>query len=141
MTPETMDSVFQALAHGTRRRILDIIRAHPGCSVNDVSDHFKTSRIAVMKHLRFLEQAGLLHSTKRGRVRSLYFNGAPIQAIYDRWTTEYSGFWAEKVLDLKYRVESRATPPSAQPTPTAPIAPTIPSTPAKPHRRKRDARH
>jgi hypothetical protein len=63
------------------------------------------SRIGVMKHLGILADADLLVSRKQGRVRELYFNAAPIQMIYDRWTTEYASFWATKAMDLKYRIE------------------------------------
>ena len=102
-----MDRVFQALSHCHRRRILDLLRIRPGRSVNEVCEHFETSRIAVMKHLRVLEEAGLLTSEKSGRVRRMFLNAMPIQLIHDRWTDEYSGFWAGRLADLKYRVESR----------------------------------
>lgn len=100
-----MDKVFQALGSASRRKILDIVRVKPGCSVTDVCRHFDVSRIAVMKHLTVLEQANLLVSEKNGRTRSLYFNAVPIQMIYDRWTDEFSAYWAERVTALKYRVE------------------------------------
>jgi predicted transcriptional regulator len=106
MKPETMDAVFQALASGHRRKILDLVKSMPGCSVNDVCKYFDMSRIAVMKHLRVLEDAGLLVSRKPGRTRELFFNAVPIQMIYDRWTTEYSQFWASQVTDLKFRLEA-----------------------------------
>jgi predicted transcriptional regulator len=106
MKPETMDAVFQALASGHRRKIVDLVKSMPGCSVNDVCKYFDMSRIAVMKHLRVLEDAGLLVSRKPGRTRELFFNAVPIQMIYDRWTTEYSQFWASQVTDLKFRLEA-----------------------------------
>ena len=106
MDTDSMGSVFSALAHESRRRILDIVRENGGCSVNDVAAHFDVSRIAVMKHLRVLEKAGLLISEKQGRTRRLYFNAIPIQIIYDRWTSEYSALWASKLTRLKYSVES-----------------------------------
>lgn len=104
-----MDSVFQALAHQARRRVLDIVRASPGCPVGEVCSHFGMSRIAVLKHIRVLEDAGLLVSEKRGRERLLYFNITPIQMIHDRWSDEYSGFWAGALADLKYRVEQNVS--------------------------------
>lgn len=110
MDPESMDSVFAALAHPSRRRILDIVRENGGCSVNDVSEHFDVSRIAVMKHLTVLEEAGLLISEKHGRTRRLYFNAVPIQMIYDRWTSEYSALWAGKLTRLKYAIEAGDEP-------------------------------
>lgn len=102
-----MDNVFQAMAHQSRRKILDLVKSMPGCSVNDLCKYFGTSRIAVMKHIKVLEAANLLISKKEGRRRELYFNVVPIQMIYDRWTTEYSSFWASQVTDLKFKLESR----------------------------------
>lgn len=105
MKPESMDNVFQALASAVRRKMLDIVRDRPGCSVNDVCRHFDVSRIAVMKHLSVLETAGLVISEKRGRRRHLYFNTVPIQMIYERWTSEYSEMWAQHLTAFKYTVE------------------------------------
>jgi predicted transcriptional regulator len=108
MKPDSMDTVFQALAHRHRRKILDLIKSMPGCSVNDLCKYFDISRIAVMKHLRVLEEADVVISQKAGRTRELHFNVVPIQLIYDRWTTEYSQFWASHVTDLKFKAEAKA---------------------------------
>ncbi len=78
----------------------------PGCSVNDLCKYFDVSRIAVLKHLRVLEETQLIVIQKHGRRCELYFNAVPIQMIYDRWTTEYSAFWASKATDLKFQIES-----------------------------------
>ncbi|HVJ84831.1 MAG TPA: helix-turn-helix transcriptional regulator [Caulifigura sp.] len=107
MTPDSMDALFAALAHRDRRKMLDLIQTMPGCSVQDVAKYFDCSRIMVMKHLDVLSQAELVISRKVGRRRELFFNAVPIQRIYDRWTTEYSRFWATKALDLKLAIESR----------------------------------
>ena len=101
-----MDLVFQALAHASRRRILDIVKAKPGIAVGALASQFDSSRIAVMKHITVLEQAGLLHSEKDGRTRRLYFNAVPIQMIYDRWTTEFSAYWTGQATAIKYRAEA-----------------------------------
>jgi DNA-binding transcriptional ArsR family regulator len=105
---ESMDAVFEALASPARRRILDIVKNDPGCSVKEVAGHFEISRIAVMKHLGVLEGAGLIVSEKTGRTRRLYLNPVPIQMIYDRWTSEFSALWAGKLTRLKYRVEGES---------------------------------
>ncbi len=102
-----MDQLFSALAHRDRRQMLDLIQQMPGCSVQDVAKYFDCSRIMVMKHLDVLMAAELVISRKVGRRRELFFNAVPIQMIYDRWTTEYSRFWATKALDLKFAIESR----------------------------------
>lgn len=101
-----MGTVFDALGSATRRRMLDLVKASPGSSVGEVARHFDTTRIAVMLQLRILEQAGLVISEKVGRQRRLYHNPVPIQLIYDRWTTEYSAFWASRMADVKYELES-----------------------------------
>lgn len=102
-----MDALFVALGHQHRRKILDIVKDMPGCSVGDVAKYFSVSRIAVMKHLGVLETAGLIVSRKSGRRRELFFNAVPIQWIHDRWTTEYSRFWATQALDVKYLLENQ----------------------------------
>jgi predicted transcriptional regulator len=102
------DLVFGALANPTRRKILDLLVSSPGASVKAISSHFEFSRIAVMKHLATLEAADLVLSEKEGRTRRHYFNPIPIQQIYDRWTTQYSAFWAGRMADIQARVEARA---------------------------------
>jgi len=109
MAATTTDRVFAALAHPARRKMLDLLVAAPGASVKAISSHFEFSRIATMKHLAALEAAGLVLSEKEGRTRRLFFNPVPIQQIYDRWTTQYSSFWAEHMTDIQARVEARAT--------------------------------
>lgn len=88
--------------------MLDLLQAAPGMSIAALSSHFEMSSVGVLKHVRILESAGLIHSEKRGRERHLYFNPMPIQAIYDRWTDQYSQFWASRLADLKTRMESKA---------------------------------
>src|SRR5262245_58225891 len=106
MDAPSLDAVFAALAHEHRRRILELLKDKPGCSVNHVARYFTISRIMVMKHLRVLEEAGLIVSHKTGRARQLYVNLVPIQMIHDRWTTEYSALWASGLTRLKYRLEN-----------------------------------
>jgi DNA-binding transcriptional ArsR family regulator len=103
-----MDAVFAALAHETRRQILDLVKQSPGAGVGEIAAHFDVSRIAIMKHLAVLEAANLLISQKDGRTRRLHFNAAPIQMIYDRWTSDYSAYWAGELTRLKYVAEARA---------------------------------
>ena len=107
MKPESMDKLFHALASRPRREMLDIIKSQPGCSVVDVCKHFDVSRIAVMKHLAVLEAADLVIAEKPGRAKQLYFNAVPIQAIYDRWTTEFSSLWAGQLTAFKHHVENK----------------------------------
>lgn len=87
--------------------MLDIVRAEPGIRVGRLAGKFDVSRIAVMKHLAVLETANLVISEKDGRTRRLYFNVAPIQMIHDRWSNEYSAYWAAQVTQIKNRAEAR----------------------------------
>lgn len=103
-----MEAVFQALAHESRRRMLDIVKENPGIGVGQLASEFDVSRVAVIKHLAVLEEAMLVVSEKEGRMRRLYFNAVPIQMIYDRWTSEYSAYWSGGVARLKYLSEIRA---------------------------------
>lgn len=107
MNDRDMDAVFQALANESRRRMLDIVKEEPGIGVGALAGEFDVSRIAVMKHLAVLEEAGLVVSEKHGRTRKLYFNAAPIQMIHDRWTSEYSAYWAGQITRIKYLAEAR----------------------------------
>jgi len=100
-----MDAVFQALAHESRRRMLDMVKECPGIGVGALASKFDVTRIAVMKHLGILERAGLITSEKDGRTRRLYFNAVPIQMIHDRWTTEYSAYWSGNLTRIKYLAE------------------------------------
>ena len=105
MNDRDMDAVFQALANESRRRMLDIVKEEPGIGVGALAAEFDVSRIAVMKHLSVLEDANLIVSEKDGRTRRLYFNAAPIRMIYDRWTDEYSNYWAGETARIKYLAE------------------------------------
>ncbi|WP_153886269.1 ArsR/SmtB family transcription factor [Aliiglaciecola lipolytica] len=100
-----MDDTFSALANKTRRQILDYVKNNPACLVNDISNQFAMSRIAIMKHLKILESANLLVTEKVGKAKHHYFNVIPIQQIYDRWTDEYSRFMASRLTGFKNQIE------------------------------------
>ena len=108
ITNDDMDLVFHALAHQTRRRILDLVRDQPGQGVGELAKAFDVSRIAIMNHLKVLEEAGLLVSQREGRTRRLYLNAMPIQAIHERWIDTYSGYWADRLSFIKQAAEGVA---------------------------------
>ncbi len=108
LTNDDMDRVFHALAHGTRRTILDRLRERPGQGVGELAKSFDVTRIAVMNHLAVLEAAGLVVSQKEGRMRRLYLNAAPIQMILERWIDAYSSHWAGRVTAIKAGAEHRS---------------------------------
>ena len=107
-TNDDMDRVFSALAHTSRREIMDHLRAQPGISVGELAAKFDVTRIAVMNHLKVLEDAGLVISEKDGRSRRLYLNAVPVQLIYERWTDEYSAQWLDRVSLIKAVAEAAA---------------------------------
>jgi predicted transcriptional regulator len=111
MTEPELDTVFLALASTPRRQMLDVIRLAPGCTMNYVADHFDMSRIGVLKHVNFLQDAGLVISDKRGRERLLFMNPVPIQLIHERWSDTYASFWANRLTQLKYAVEKEEDEP------------------------------
>ena len=102
-----LDATFFALASSARRRVLDLLKAEPGCNVHRVCIAFEgeLGRHAVMKHLATLERGGLLVAQREGRERRLWFDATPIQLLHERWTTEYSAFWASRLTRLKYSAE------------------------------------
>ena len=105
ITNDDMDLVFHALAHQTRRRILDLVRDQPGQTVGELARAFDVSRIAIMNHLKVLEEAGLLVSQKDGRARRLYLNAMTIQAIHERWIDGFSAYWADRLSFIKHAAE------------------------------------
>lgn len=108
ITSDDMDQIFHALAHTTRRAILDHLRDTPGMAVGKLAMHFDVSRVAIMTHLGVLERAGLIVSEKDGRSRKLYLNVIPIQLIHDRWTDIYSSHFASRLTAIKYAAERSA---------------------------------
>ena len=107
-TNDDMDSVFQALAHETRRAILDHLRDRPGLAVGELAANFDVSRVAVMNHLRVLTDANLITSHKEGRSRRLYLNALPLQLIPERWIDGYSAHWLDRVSLIKATAEAVA---------------------------------
>jgi DNA-binding transcriptional ArsR family regulator len=106
---DAQDALFTALAHAHRRQVLDLLKARPGMTVGTLAARFEgtISRIAVMKHLRVLEQADLVISRREGRRRLLYFNAVPIQLIYDRWSSEFASLFLQHATSIKAAVEAK----------------------------------
>lgn len=107
-TNDDMDQVFSALAHTTRREILDRLREKPGQNVGELAKSFDVTRIAVMNHLNVLTAAGLVTSEKDGRSRRLYLNAMPLQLIYERWIDGYSAHWLDRMSLIKETAEAVA---------------------------------
>jgi len=101
-----MDDVFRAMADPTRRSLLDELFRQDGQSLGALADRFAMSRFGVMKHLRVLEEAGLVVTRRRGREKLHYLNTVPIRLVHDRWVSKYAEPWAAGLGDLKRRLES-----------------------------------
>ena len=97
--------LWRALADPTRRRILDLLLERPRIT-GDVASHFRISRIAVMRHLTVLSDAGLVASRKRGRERRYYLNAMTLQRIHRRWFDPLAAGWVSGIVRLRQSVEA-----------------------------------
>ena len=97
--------MFRALADPTRRALLDELFEHDGQTLVALTARHDMTRIAVAKHLRLLEDAGLVVSRRRGREKLHYLNPVPIRLVYDRWVSKYTETWAAGLADLKTELE------------------------------------
>jgi DNA-binding transcriptional ArsR family regulator/uncharacterized protein YndB with AHSA1/START domain len=97
--------LWRALADPTRRRILDLLRERP-LITGEIAVHFAVSRIAVMRHLEVLSQAGLVTNRKRGRERWHYLNTVPLQKLHRRWADPAAAGFASALLQLQESVEA-----------------------------------
>jgi uncharacterized protein YndB with AHSA1/START domain/biotin operon repressor len=101
-----MDAVFRALADPTRRSLLDELFREDGQTLSQLEARFEMTRFGVMKHLRQLEEAGLVVTKRHGREKHHYLNPVPIRLVHDRWVSKYAEPWAAGLSDLKHRLES-----------------------------------
>jgi DNA-binding transcriptional ArsR family regulator len=101
------DLVWKALAHSTRRQILDVLFESPS-STGAVVDALEMERHVVMAHLAVLREADLVTTEKRGRVRINHLNAIPIQQIHHRWITPTSGPWATALIAVRDAAERKA---------------------------------
>src|SRR5437667_3270412 len=85
-----MDAVFRALADPTRRSLLDELFAQDGQTLSALERRLPMTRFGVMKHLRVLEEAGLVVSRRRGREKLHFLNPVPIRLVHDRWVSKYA---------------------------------------------------
>jgi uncharacterized protein YndB with AHSA1/START domain len=101
-----VDAVFRALADPTRRSLLDELFRQDGQTLSALEERFSMTRFGVMKHLRLLEDAGLVVTRRRGRLKLHFLNPVPIRLIHDRWVSKYTEPWAAALSDLKTRMET-----------------------------------
>jgi DNA-binding transcriptional ArsR family regulator len=104
---EDDDLVFRALANPARRFLLDLLFARDGRTLMELESELEMTRIGVMKHLRVLEDAGLVVTRRSGREKLHFLNPVPIQLIYDRWIDKYRELRTSALADLKNQLEAK----------------------------------
>jgi DNA-binding transcriptional ArsR family regulator len=103
-----MELVFKALADPTRRRLLDLLYEREGRTLTDLESTVDMTRFGVMKHLRLLEEAGLVVTQRRGREKLHFLNPVPIRLVHDRWIDKYTERRVAALTDLKQQLETSA---------------------------------
>jgi DNA-binding transcriptional ArsR family regulator len=105
---EEDDGVFKALADPTRRHLLDRLFERDGRTLTELESELEMTRFGVMKHLRVLEDVGLVVTRRSGRKKLHFLNPVPIRLIHDRWIDKYTEARAAALADLKTRLEEEA---------------------------------
>ena len=98
--------MFKALADPTRRGLLDELFKQDGQSLTALEERLPMTRFGVMKHLKQLEEAGLIVTRRRGREKLHFLNPVPIRLVHDRWVSKYAEPWAAGLSGLKSRLEN-----------------------------------
>src|SRR5689334_9370125 len=99
------DRAFKALADPTRRFLLDLLFERDGRTLTELESGLEMTRFGVMKHLKVLEEAGLVVPRKAGREKLHFLNPVPIRQIHDRWIDKFTGDHAAALLELKRELE------------------------------------
>jgi DNA-binding transcriptional ArsR family regulator len=100
-----MDKVFKALADPTRRKLLDMLHADNGQTLNQLCEQLDIKRQSVAKHLGLLEEANIIVIQWRGREKLHYLNPVPIYAIYERWIRKFERDRLQALSELKKILE------------------------------------
>lgn len=101
------DAVFKALADPTRRLLLDLLFEREGRTLADLESHVEMTRFGVMKHLRVLEEAGLVATRRSGREKLHFLNAVPIRLVHDRWIGKYAERHVSALAHLKTSLEEQ----------------------------------
>jgi DNA-binding transcriptional ArsR family regulator len=100
------DLIFKALADPTRRVLLDLLHEKDGQTLVELEAPLAMSRFGVMKHLRVLENAGLVVTRRAGREKHHFLNAVPIRLIHDRWIDKYTARHVAALAELKSTLEN-----------------------------------
>ncbi|WP_240654327.1 metalloregulator ArsR/SmtB family transcription factor [Streptomyces sp. AcE210] len=122
------DRLFAALANGTRREVLRLLRDEGPQPVQALADHFAMRRPSLSEHLKVLREAGLVSEERAGRQRIYRLEAAPLAEVQD-WLHPYERFWRGRLKGLAELLDrmpdddgswaSRASP-STSSSPTRP---------------------
>jgi len=99
------DRVFKALADPTRRLLLDRLFACDGRTLTELESELEMTRFGVMKHLRVLEDAGLVVTRRAGREKLHFLNSVPIRLVHDRWIDKFTERRVSALTELKRQLE------------------------------------
>ena len=99
------DRVFKALADRTRRFLLDLLFQRDGRTLTELESELEMTRFGVAKHLKVLEDAGLVVVRRSGREKLHFLNPVPIRQIHDRWIDKYTEHHVTALVDLKKALE------------------------------------
>ena len=102
---EDTDALFKALADPGRRKLLDLLHAHDGRTLNELCEPMDMTRQAVTQHLDVLEAANLIATVRRGREKLHFLNPVPLQDIYERWIAKFEKPRLKALSALKRRLE------------------------------------
>jgi DNA-binding transcriptional ArsR family regulator len=106
------DQIFKALADSTRRFLLDLLHQRDGQTLGELERPLAMTRFGVMKHLRILENAGLVVTRRTGREKRHFLNAVPIRLIHDRWIDKYTATHVAALADLKTTLENAQWKPA-----------------------------
>lgn len=104
-TPDT-DLLFKALADPSRRKLLDVLHAHDGRTLNELCEHLAMTRQGVTQHLGVLEAANLVATLRRGREKLHFLNPVPLQEIFERWIAKFEKPRLAALSNLKQQLEN-----------------------------------
>jgi DNA-binding transcriptional ArsR family regulator len=99
------DLLFKALADSSRRKLLDVLHAHDGRTLNELCGHLDMTRQGVTQHLDVLEAANLVATLRQGREKLHFLNPTPLQEIYERWIAKFEKPRLKALSNLKRRLE------------------------------------
>ncbi|AJT65404.1 HTH-type transcriptional regulator NmtR [Streptomyces lydicus] len=122
------DRLFAALANGTRREVLRLLREDGPQPVQQIAEHFAMRRPSLSEHLKVLRDAGLVSEERAGRQRIYRLEAAPLSEVQD-WLSPYERFWRGKLAGLGELLDRIPDTPDTSCTSDTPEIPELPEIP------------